>query len=162
VKFMPPITPPATSSGSASANAMRAFLPPSSSITGLSVSEAAFMTARPVGTLPMSAIMATPGWDERAEPASRPPGTTLNTPGGSTPSISSASRSEESGACSGGFMMTVLPVASGAADLPAQNMKGWLNGMMRPTTPRGSRTEKFTASGPIGMEAPFISVTRPA
>ena len=34
--------------------------------------------------------------------------------------------------------------------------------MMRPTTPIGSRTEKFTASGPIGIEAPFISVTKPA
>ena len=34
--------------------------------------------------------------------------------------------------------------------------------MMRPTTPIGSRTEKFTASGPIGMVAPFISVTNPA
>ena len=32
--------------------------------------------------------------------------------------------------------------------------------MMRPTTPIGSRTEKFTASGPIGMVAPFISVTK--
>ena len=34
--------------------------------------------------------------------------------------------------------------------------------MMRPTTPRGSRTEKFTTSGPIGIDEPFISVTRPA
>ena len=33
---------------------------------------------------------------------------------------------------------------------------------MRPTTPSGSRTEKFTTSGPIGIEAPFISVTKPA
>ena len=52
------------------------------------------------------------------------------------PSISSASRSEESGACSGGLTTMVLPAASGAADLPAQNMNGWLNGMMRPTTPQ--------------------------
>ena len=29
-------------------------------------------------------------------------------------------------------------------------------------TPRGSRTEKFTASGPIGTDEPFISVTSPA
>ena len=33
---------------------------------------------------------------------------------------------------------------------------------MRPTTPSGSRTEKLTTSGPIGIEAPFISVTKPA
>ncbi len=34
--------------------------------------------------------------------------------------------------------------------------------MMRPTTPNGSRTEKLTTSGPIGIDEPFISVTRPA
>ena len=78
------------------------------------------------------------------------------------PSINSASRKDESGACSGGLITTVLPAASGAAALPAQNMKGWLNGKMRPTTPSGSRTEKLSASGPMGIEAPFISVTRPA
>ena len=128
----------------------------------MSVSDAAFITARPVGTEPISAIMATPGCDASAAPASRPPGTTLNTPGGKISPISSASRSDDSGACSGGFITTVLPVASGAPLLPAQNMNGWLNGMMRPTTPRGSRTEKLTTSGPIGIDEPFISVTRPA
>jgi hypothetical protein len=40
------------------------------------------------------------------------------------PPISSARRSDDSGACSGGFMITVLPVASGAPALPAQNMNG--------------------------------------
>lgn len=58
--------------------------------------------------------------------------------------------------------MIELPAASGTADFPAQNMKGWLNGMMRATTPMGSRTEKLTAPGPMGTELPFISVTRPA
>ena len=76
----------------------------------------------------MSEIIATPGWAASAAPASRPPGSTLKTPGGSTPSISSAKRSELSGACSGGLTMTVLPAASGAADFAAQNMKGWLKG----------------------------------
>ena len=90
----------------------------------LTVSEAAFITARPVGTLPISAIIATSGWLASLCPASRPPGTTLNTPAGSSPPISSASRSEESGACSGGLTTTVLPAASGAADFPAQNMNG--------------------------------------
>ena len=131
-------------------------------MTGLSVSAAAFITARPVGTLPISATLATSGWLASTWPTSLPPGTTFHTPGGRMPSISSASRSEDSGACSGGLITMVLPAASGAADLPATNMNGWLNGMMRPTTPKGSRTEKFTASGPIGIEAPFISVTRPA
>ena len=131
-------------------------------MTGFTVSAAARITARPVGTLPISATLATPGCEASVAPTSLPPGTTLNTPAGSTPSSSSASRSEESGACSGGLTMTLLPAASGAADFPAQNMKGWLKGMIRATTPIGSRIEKFTAPGPIGIEAPFISVTKPA
>src|SRR5712691_5882880 len=114
-----------------------------------------------IGTLPMSATLATSGWLASIWPTSLPPGTRFHTPGGRMPSMSSARRSEDSGACSGGFTTIVLPAASGAADLPATNIKGWLNGMMRPTTPKGSRTEKFTASGPIGIEAPFISVATP-
>ena len=93
-------------------------------MTGLRVSAAAFITARPVGTEPMSAIMATSRCVVSDDPASRPPGTTLKTPGGRRPPISSASRSAESGACSGGFITTVLPVATGAPILPAQNMNG--------------------------------------
>src|SRR3984885_3957697 len=147
VKFMPPMTPSATSSGSASGKAISAFFPPSSSITALSVSDAAFITARPVGTEPISAIIATSLCEASAEPASLPPGTILNTPGGNMPSVSSARRSEDSGACSGGFITTVLPAARGAPAFPAQNMNGWLNGMMRPTTPRGSRTDKFPTPG---------------
>ena len=88
------------------------------------MSEAARITARPVGTLPTSATMATSVWPASAAPTSLPPGTTLNTPGGRMPSISSARRSEDSGACSGGLTTTVLPAASGAADLPMQNMNG--------------------------------------
>ena len=159
---MPSTTAAETASRSASGKAISAFLPPSSRVTGLSVSAAAFITARPVGTLPISATLATSGWLASTWPTSLPPGTKFQTPGGRIPSMSSARRSEESGACSGGLTTMVLPAASGAADFPAANMKGWLNGMIRPTTPKGSRTEKFTASGPIGIEAPFISVTRPA
>ena len=59
---MPSTTAAETASRSASGKAISAFLPPSfSSSTGLSVSEAAFITARPVGTLPMSATLATFG-----------------------------------------------------------------------------------------------------
>ena len=59
-----------------------------------------------------------------ADATSAAPWTRLNTPGGSNPSTSSAKRSEVGGACSGGLMMTLFPAASGAAALPAQNMKG--------------------------------------
>ena len=124
VKFMPATAAAATASGSASGKAISAFLPPSSSSTGLIVSAAARITARPVGTLPISATMAMPGCAASAAPTSRPPGSTLNTPGGSSPPINSASRRADSGACSGGLTMMLLPAASGAAALPAQNMNG--------------------------------------
>ncbi len=162
MKFIPATTARATSSGSTSGKAIRAFLPPSSNNVGFRVSDAARITARPVGTLPISVTMATPGWLDSAAPSSRPPAATLNTPGGNRWPTSSASRSADSDATSGGFMMTLLPAASGAAALAAVNMNGWLKATMRATTPTGSRTEKLTACGPIGMESPFISVTRPA
>src|SRR4029077_3443859 len=90
------------------------------------------------------------------------PVTTDKTPGGNRSPGSSAIRSADNGDCSGGLTMTALPAARAEAGLPAQNMKGWLNGMMRTTTPSGSRPEKFTTPGPIGTDVPFISVTRPA
>jgi hypothetical protein len=55
-----------------------------------------------------------------------------------------------------------LLAASGAAIFPAENMNGWLNGRIFATTPRGSRTEKLIAPGPMGTECPFISVMSPA
>src|SRR6478735_1556051 len=116
---MPSTTAAETASRSASGKAISAFLPPSSSVTGLSVSAAAFITARPVGTLPISATLATSGWLASTWPTSLPPGTRFHTPGGRMPSINSASRSEDSGACSGGLTTMVLPAASGAADFPA-------------------------------------------
>ena len=144
---MPSTTARATWSGSASAKPISAFLPPSSSSTGLMVSAAACSTARPAGTLPTSATLAMPGCAASRAAACRSAGSTLNTPGGNSGPISSARRSADSGACSGGLMMTALPAARIAADLPAQNISGWLNGSSRATTPSGSRTEKFTRSG---------------
>jgi hypothetical protein len=35
-------------------------------------------------------------------------------------------------------MITALPAISGAPSRPAANISGWLNGMIRPTTPNGS------------------------
>ena len=46
------------------------------------------------------------------------------------PSINSASRSEDSGACSGGLTTMVLPAASGAADFPATNMADLGDGIL--------------------------------
>ena len=56
------------------------------------------------------------------------------------PPISSAMRSDDSGACSGDFTTTVLPTASGAPIFMAANMSGWLYATIRATTPSGSRS----------------------
>jgi hypothetical protein len=54
--------------------------------------------------------------------------------------MSSAMRSDDSGACSGDLTTTVLPAASGAPIFIAANMSGWLYATMRATTPSGSRS----------------------
>ena len=59
---------------------------PSSSVSALSVALAPLITARPALTLPMNPTFATFGWATSAAPVSRPPVTTLNTPGGKTSS----------------------------------------------------------------------------
>src|SRR3979411_2589687 len=112
---MPPTAAAATSSGLASAYAISAFLPPSSSNSGLTVALAARITARPAATLPMIATMPAPGCEASAAPVSRPPGTTLKPRAGNRPSTSSARRSADKGAWSGGFITMEFPAASGAA-----------------------------------------------
>src|SRR2546430_15944130 len=72
----------AARSRSASAKMMFGDLPPSSSVTGTTLSAAAFMMAIPVGTEPVKVMWLMPGWAAIAAPVSRPPVTTLNTPGG--------------------------------------------------------------------------------
>ncbi|HEX3191588.1 MAG TPA: hypothetical protein VHS30_17600, partial [Streptosporangiaceae bacterium] len=59
--------------GPASAKAISAFLPPSSSRTGLMWSAPARITARPAFTLPISATLATPGWLASAAPVAPSP-----------------------------------------------------------------------------------------
>jgi hypothetical protein len=137
---MPRTTPSAISAGVVSAHATSAFLPPNSSVSDLSVAAATAATVRPAATLPMKPIFATPGCATSVPPASRPPVTTLNTPGGKTPSQSSAIRSDESGVSGAGLTISELPAASGAPHLPAVKSSGWLNAPMRPTTPSGSRS----------------------
>ena len=61
--------------------------------------------------------------------------TTFTTPGGMTPSHSSAKRRLESGAWSAAFTTTVLPAASAAAAFSAQKRNGWLKALILATTP---------------------------
>ena len=67
-------------------------------------------------TDPVSDTIRTAGWVTIASPTGLPrPHTTLRTPGGSTWSESSASRSVDSGVSSEGFNTMVLPAASAGA-----------------------------------------------
>ena len=69
-KFIPLTTPSATWSGSASSNAISAFLPPSSSVMSFTPTSAASRwMARPVASLPMKPIRRTAGWRTSARPA---------------------------------------------------------------------------------------------
>ena len=106
----------------------------------MSRSAAPFATARPVGTLPISARRGTRGCATSAAPHGAPPVTRLITPGGARSPISSIIRYADSGACCGGFMITVLPAISGGPIFAAVNISGWLYATMRATTPNGSRT----------------------
>ncbi len=90
----------------------------------------------PVCTEPMKAMRLTRGWRTSASPASAPvPVTMLTTPGGITSWAISARIEADSGLWSDGFSTMVLPAISGAAMREAAKLIGWLNGMMRPTTP---------------------------
>src|SRR5271156_6686861 len=97
VKFIPRTAAEATSAGSASGNAIKAFLPPGSSVTFFMVSAALFKIALPVGTDPIRATLAPRGYVTSASPQSLPPQITLNTPAGKRGPMISASRSVDSG-----------------------------------------------------------------
>ena len=59
-------------------------------------------------------------------------------------SASSASRSAESGVSSAGLMTTVLPHASAGPIFQLAMLSGKFQGVMRPTTPSGSRNVAAT------------------
>src|SRR3954464_15390340 len=93
-------------------------LPPSSSATRLTVSQAAFATSLPARVDPVNETMSTPGWRAIACPTTGPvPGTRLKTPAGSTPaaSITSARMNAFSGVTSLGLTTTEQPAAIAGA-----------------------------------------------
>ena len=101
---------------SASANTSKGDLPPSSSVTGTGPAAAARMTARPVGTDPVTVILSTPTCELRASPTNPSPCTTEKTPGGNPASSStSANATALSGVCSEGLKTIALPAASAGA-----------------------------------------------
>ena len=142
MKFIPRIAPSTARSRSASGKTTIGFLPPSSSVTVLTLAAAALAwIRRPVAALPMKAIRPMPGCLTSASPTSLPsPVSVCTTPGGNSRCRSSAIASAESEVNSDGLRITQLPAISGATILVAANIRGWLNAMIRATTPNGSCT----------------------
>jgi hypothetical protein len=137
----PAMRPLAAACRSASGNTTCGDLPPSSKVTLLRFSAAAWATERPVAVEPVNATLLTPLCDASAAPVSREsPVTTLTTPGGNPAwSISSANPSVDAGQCSDGLITIVQPAASAGASFHVMSSSGEFHGVMAATTPTGSR-----------------------
>ena len=142
-------------SRSASAKITFADLPPSSSVTRLIVAAAPCITRWPTSVEPVKPIFATSGCSTRRWPTTDPlPTTTFRTPSGiPASSASSPSRSVVSGVSSAGLITIVLPVASAGPIFQLAMLSGKFHGVIRPTTPSGSR--KVTSIPPAtGIVSP--------
>src|SRR5471032_3208468 len=156
-------------STSTSASITAGFLPPSSSEKRVMFCTAAVPTSLPVGVEPVNEILLTPGCATSAAPHSRPPVTTLNTPGG-TPasSASSAIRNAVSGVSGEGLMTIVQPAASAGTSFHTAIIKGKFHGTMPATTPTGSLRVNavYRTPGGKGIDtssvSPVILVAQPA
>ena len=157
-KFIPLVAAFIASSRFASSHTINGFLPPSSRLTCLTAdSAAAFWIAIPDATEPINAIRFTRGSLTNTSPVVRSPVTILITPGGATSAHISASKLADSGACSDGFTTIVFPAINAGAIRDAANPIGWLNGMIRPTTPYGSLRVRWIFSGVEGTVIPLSS-----
>ena len=120
---------------------MLADLPPSSCDTRFTVSAAALATRMPARVEPVNDIMSTSGWAASAWPTVGPsPLTRLKTPLGTPASCSaSAKMMAFNGATSLGFSTMVQPAARAGPTLQTIWLIGQFHGVIRPTTPIGSR-----------------------
>ena len=97
------------------------------------------MISRPVVVSPVKATLAMRLFWASGLPASTPkPLTTLSTPGGRRSPIRSMSTIIDIGVCSAGFNTTQLPAASAGASFHEAMRIGKFQGMIWPTTPKGS------------------------
>ena len=120
-----------TATGSAAARSvsssrMNGDLPPSSSVTRLTVCAAACATRIPACVEPVMLTMSTPGWPDSSSPISLPgPLMTLTVPGGRPSSSMISARSKAaSGAALAGLRIVVQPAASAGASFAAS----WYSG----------------------------------
>ena len=127
-----PLTMPSTAwSIGASSKTMLAALPPSSSVTRLSVPAMDRAIALPTSVEPVNATLSTSGWATSAWPVPPAPVTMLTTPGGRSACWQiSANSSAVSGVVSAGFSTTVLPHASAGAIFQASISSGKFHGMI--------------------------------
>src|SRR5690606_25709336 len=102
-------------------------------------------------------ISASPSWDPG-------PVTTLKTPGGiPASSKTEAMASAVKGASAAGFRTTVLPKIRAGHDFHKGMATGKFQGVMTPTTPKGSRTVNISAPGAAeGMTWPRLRQPSPA
>ena len=131
----------ASSSSDTSASTTLADLPPSSSVTRLSVSAATPAIVRPTGVDPVNETWSTCGWRVSRSPTTRPlPGTRLNAPAGSPASSKTrASSKAASGVSPAGLSTTVVPAASAGTTFTTTWCSGRFHGVIAATTPTGSR-----------------------
>ena len=123
---MPRTIAAAVSSRSTSGKTTIGFLPPSSKVIDFTrpLAAAAAWIRSAVGVLPVNVIRRIEGWAAIAAPVAGPPTTTLITPSGTIPAVSSAIRSGLSGASSDGLMITQFPATSAVAIRAAANIAG--------------------------------------
>ena len=125
-------------SSGASSNTMLAALPPSSSVSALSLPGDALWIFLPISVEPVNATLATSLWVTRCMPISPGPGTMFTTPGGrSAWRHTSANSSADSGVVEAGLRTTVLPAARAGAIFQASMSSGKFHGMTCAATPSG-------------------------
>ena len=150
-------------SRSASAKMTFADLPPSSSVTRFTVPAAPRITCCPTSVEPVKPIFVTSGCSISRCPTTEPlPVTMFRTPSGMPASrASSASRNTDSGVSSAGLRTTVLPHASAGPSFQEAMLSGKFQGVIRPTTPSGSRKVMSTPPA-TGIVSPWCLSTAPA
>ncbi|SSS89280.1 Uncharacterised protein [Acinetobacter baumannii] len=96
----------------------------------------------PTAGLPVNEMLFTRESVTNLSPITEPlPVTKLNAPAGKSVSANNSARnSEDSGVWLAGFRTSVFPAAMAGPTLWATRFIGKLNGVIAPTTPRGSRT----------------------
>ena len=145
----PQSTPSSARSRSASSITICAFFPPSSSETRFSVLAERSAITLPTSEEPVKEIIFTSGCMTMGVPTVLPPPCTIfTTPSGTPASTSTSIRwCAEAGVSLAGFRTTVFPATSAGKVFQEGIAMGKFQGVMRPHTPSGWRTDIANLSG---------------